>query len=76
MVKNEIISSLQKLTGHSFIEITPRGDAAITAALSTILKDKIILIPEEGGWLHYKTGPKKIGLLTEEVKCDDAAINL
>ena len=76
MVKNEIISSLQKLTGHSFIEITPRGDAAITAALSTILKDKIILIPEEGGWLSYPKIPKKLGLQVMVVKCDDATLNL
>lgn len=76
MIKPEIIARLQKLTKHDFIEITARGDAAITAALSVISKDKIVLIPEEGGWLSYPKIPKKLGLKVIEVKCDDAKINL
>ncbi|MDO8510757.1 MAG: aminotransferase class I/II-fold pyridoxal phosphate-dependent enzyme [Nanoarchaeota archaeon] len=76
MIKQEIISSLQKLTGHDFIDITTRGDAAITAALSVIPKDKTVLIPEEGGWLSYPKISKKLGLAVIEVKCDDAKINI
>jgi len=76
MIKQEILSALQKLTKHDFIEITPRGDAAITAALSIVPKDKIVLIPEEGGWLSYPKIPQKLGLKVVEVKCDDAKINL
>ena len=76
MIKQEILSALQKLTKHDFIEITPLGDAAITAALSIVPKDKIVLIPEEGGWLSYPKIPQKLGLKVVEVKCDDAKINL
>ena len=76
MIKQEIIPSLQKLTGHDFIDITTRGDAAITAALSVIPKDKAVLIPEEGGWLSYPKIPQKLGLAVIEVKCDDAKINI
>ncbi len=76
MYKEKIISALQKLTQHHFIEITPRGDAAIAAALSTIPKEKVVLIPAEGGWLSYPKIPKKLGLSVVEVKCDDAKINL
>ncbi|MDP3698461.1 MAG: aminotransferase class I/II-fold pyridoxal phosphate-dependent enzyme [Nanoarchaeota archaeon] len=75
-IKEEIISALQKLTGHKYVEITPRGDAAIAAALSLVSKDKTVLIPEEGGWLSYPKIPAKLGLKVIEVKCDDAKINL
>ena len=76
MIKSDLISTLQKLTTHHFVEITTRGDAAITAALSIVPKDKLVLIPEEGGWLSYPKIPKKLGLAVVEAKCDDAKINL
>jgi len=75
-VKRKISFELQRLTHHPFVEITPRGDAAITAALSIIPKEKIVLIPDEGGWLSYPKIPKKLGLKVIEVKCNDAKINL
>ena len=76
MLRETIKRQLQGIVQHKYLELTTRGNTAIDAALSIIPAGQKILIPEEGGWLHYKTGPKKIGLLTEEVKCDDAAINL
>lgn len=76
MIKQDVISALQTLTKHDFIEITPRGDAAITAAISMVPKEKVVLIPEEGGWLSYPKIPKKLGLKVAEVRCDDAKINL
>ncbi|MBI4980383.1 hypothetical protein HZC30_02375 [Candidatus Woesearchaeota archaeon] len=76
MIKDEIVKILQKLTGHKLIEIVLRGNSAIDSALSIIPKDKLVLIPEEGGWIHYQKAPPKLGLTTIEVKCDDAKINL
>ena len=76
MVKEKIISALQQSTKHQSLEITARGDAAITAALSIVSKNKIILIPEEGGWLSYPKIPKKLGLKAMVVKCDDAKIDI
>lgn len=76
MIKEEILKILQKLTGHKFLEIVLRGNSAIDSALSIVPKDKIVLIPEEGGWIHYQKAPKKLGLKAIEVKCDDGKINL
>lgn len=76
MPSKDIKSILQKLTGHSFIEIVPRGNAAITSALSIFPKGSAVLIPEEGGWIHYKKAPVQLGLKTMEVKCNDAKIDL
>jgi hypothetical protein len=76
MSKDKLIAVLKKLTGHEFAELTLRGDAAIAAALSIIPKDKVVLIPEEGGWLSYPRIPAKLGLKVVEVKCDQAKINV
>ncbi len=71
MINQKIISLLGKLTGHKYIQITTRGNTAIQAAVSLIPVEQTILIPEEGGWLSYQEIKNK-----EEVKCDDAKINL
>ncbi|MBI2112698.1 hypothetical protein HYT52_04145 [Candidatus Woesearchaeota archaeon] len=76
ILKANIIKQIKKLIKTDFVEITPRGNSAITAALSIVQKNKIILIPEEGGWLHYPIAPKALGLGVEEVKCSDAVIDL
>ena len=82
MVREKIEHLLQEHTKHDYISITTRGNAAITAALSIIPnivpKQKIqkkILIPEEGGWIHYKKAPGLLGIEVTEVKCHDAKID-
>ena len=80
MSKDLIIEQLQKLSGHSLVELTTRGNTAISAALSVVVSSggfgKKVLIPEEGGWLTYKTIPKKLGLEIVEVRCCDAVLDL
>lgn len=72
----EIVSAIQKLTSHQFAEIVLRGNSAIDSALSLVPKDKVVLIPEEGGWIHYQKAPNKLCLGCIEVKCQDAKIDL
>ncbi|MBU0456558.1 MAG: aminotransferase class I/II-fold pyridoxal phosphate-dependent enzyme [Nanoarchaeota archaeon] len=76
MVKEKIKKILRRLTGQDYLEIVTRGNSAITSALSIITKDKKVLIPEEGGWLSYRTIPKTLGLEIIEVKCNDSKIDL
>jgi len=76
MPADNIKAILKRLTNHAFAEIVPRGNAAITSALSILPKGSTILIPEEGGWIHYKKAPLQLGLKIVDVKCDDAKINL
>ena len=79
-----IISRLKELTGDSIVELTTRGNTAISAALSVLVSgsgsangsSKKVLIPAEGGWLTYRTIPKKLGLQQVEVKCHDAVLDL
>lgn len=76
MTTEEIKRILQQLTGHKYITITARGNAAITAALNVIPLGGVVLIPEEGGWIHYEKAPPKLGLKVVKVSCNDAVINL
>ncbi len=76
MILEQIISELRTLTNHKHIQITLRGNAAITTALSIFPKSSTILIPQEGGWIHYEKASPKLGLNPVKVSCHDAAINL
>lgn len=76
MVTEKIKILLRQLTKHDYIEIVLRGNSAIKSALSIFPKNSMVLIPEEGAWLSYKTIPKELGLRVEEVKCNDSKINL
>jgi hypothetical protein len=71
-----IKEELRKLSSHDYIEIVTRGNAAIKSSLSFFPDRKIILIPEEGGWISYKNIPPQLGLKIVEVKCNDAKIDL
>jgi hypothetical protein len=73
-MKQEIINKLKELTKHNHIEIVLRGDKAIWSALHLVKKK--LLIPEEGGWLSYEKYPKKLGIDSEKVKCNNAIIDL
>ena len=72
----EVYAQLRALTGHYFVLVTTRGNTAITAALSLLPTDKRLLIPEEGGWIHYYKAPEKLKLGFEKVKCDQAKIKV
>lgn len=76
MLSDNIKNILKKLTQHNFLGIVPRGNAAITSALSILPKSSTVLIPDEGGWIHYKKAPIQLGLKIGEVKCIDAKISL
>ncbi len=71
-----ITTCLTRYTHHSYCKIVSRGNAAITAALSILPKRNTLLIPAEGGWLSYRTIPKKAGLAVVEVGCHEAKIDI
>lgn len=76
MLKEKVIQKIKELVQSDYIELTTRGNTAIEAALSILPKNKQVLIPEEGAWIHYRKAPGKLGLGFAEVKCDEAKINL
>lgn len=76
MIKDEVVAKLKNITDDKYLEVTTRGNTAISAALSLVDSSKKVLIPAEAGWLTYKTIPKKLGLEIVEVKCRDAVLDL
>lgn len=75
----QAINQLQQLTSHPHITLTHRGDGAILLALHVvkcISEKKIILIPNQAGWLSYQTLPKLLGFDIVEVKTDSGLIDL
>jgi dTDP-4-amino-4,6-dideoxygalactose transaminase len=75
-IKEEIISELKRLSGHPYAALSDRCNTAIEAALAVLPSGSLILIPEEGGWLHYRSYPPKKGLKVVEIKCVDSQIDL
>ncbi|MDD5332059.1 MAG: hypothetical protein PHE43_04565 [Candidatus Nanoarchaeia archaeon] len=75
-MENKVKELLKKLTNKKNIYLVKRGNDAIKQ-LTRIYKDKIFLIPDQGGWITYYQYPKHFiyyktdyGLLKEDIKFD------
>ncbi len=76
-LKDKCLKLLQQYTKHPVVKITNSGDSAIFGALS-IAKQKgctEVLIPDQGGWLSYRTFPKLLDLKITELKTTYGLIN-
>ena len=76
--QEKIITLLKQYTKHNCIKLTNSGNLAIFAAFSIAKKKEIveILIPDQGGWLTYKTYPKMFGLKVTELKTNYGILDL
>lgn len=77
-VKEQIVERIGKLTGHKHIKLTNCCNSAILLSLLAAKKEGIgtILIPDQGGWLTYKTFPEMLGLKIVEVKTNYGLLDL
>ena len=85
-MRDRIIRELKKLTKHSYIELTERGNTAIFAALYCARKlvldenykimKKTVIIPDQAGWLTYEKYPKMLELEVKKVKTEHGIIDL
>jgi cysteine sulfinate desulfinase/cysteine desulfurase-like protein len=69
---------LSKYTHHKNTVITSRGNEGIKIALEavkTLSERKVILIPDQGGWLSYRKIPKELGFEIVEIPTDRGLIN-
>jgi len=75
--KDKCLKLLQSYTRHPIVKITNSGDSAIFGALSIAKQKgyKEILIPDQGGWLSYKTFPKLLDMKITELKTTYGIIN-
>ena len=70
---------IHKLTGHKLVRLTNRGNSAILHAIRLVkaYSDKeFVLIPDQGGWLSYKTFPKDAGFKIKEIKTNAGLIDV
>lgn len=76
-LKDKCLRLLQQYTKHPIVKITNSGDSAIFGALSIAKQHgcKEILIPDQGGWLSYRTFPKLLDLKVTELKTEYGIIN-
>ncbi len=66
---------IKTYTGKKYVSITSRGNTAIDAALKFIKPNTTIIIPDQGGWIHFERGPKKVGLKVRKIKTDYGIID-
>ena len=69
--KDQALNLIRKFTGHNFVKFMASGNAAIFCAVYLCKSDRNkFLIPDQGGWLTYKTYPQILGLEVKEIKTD------
>ncbi|MFO8016092.1 MAG: DegT/DnrJ/EryC1/StrS family aminotransferase [Candidatus Woesearchaeota archaeon] len=76
---DECITKLKELSRHDNVRIVNCGNGAIFAALYIAKKvnsKPYILVPDQGGWISFKTYPKIFGFNIKEIKTDKGIIDL
>ena len=77
--KQEALKLISKYTKHKQVRLVQRGNAAIFCALVIAKKvnpRRYILIPDQGGWLSFKTYPQIVGFETKTVKTDLGIVDI
>lgn len=77
--EQKVIRKLKEFTQHQHINLTNRGNSAIFAAIYIAKKvnpKPLILIPDQGGWISFKTYPKLLNFEVKAVPTDYGIINL
>jgi len=68
---------IKDLTRHDNVRLTCSGNAAILCAFSIAKSSgkKQIIIPDQGGWMSYKTYPPLLGLEVTTIETDHGVID-
>ena len=74
-MQESIEQQLKKYTAKKYIQLTSNGNEAITLLLKQ-LKPKKLLMPDQGGWIHYLKAAKALDIEFELIKTDNALIDL
>ncbi|OGM01611.1 hypothetical protein A3K72_01520 [Candidatus Woesearchaeota archaeon RBG_13_36_6] len=76
-MKQGVVERLKEITRHNHVKLTNSGNSAIFLAFYIAKKNgkRTILIPDQGGWLTYKTFPEMLGLNIKEIKTEYGLVN-
>lgn len=78
-MEGKAIETLKRYTRHEQVILTDRGNSAIFTAMYIAKKmnpKKYMLIPDQGGWVSYRTYPKMLDFPIREVPTDRGIIKL
>ena len=74
-MEQRVLQKLKNFTRHREVKIVSSGNLALFITLYSI-KRKVILIPDQGGWISYKTYPIILNRKIREVKTNYGIIDL
>lgn len=78
-MREKVLEKLREFTKHNHIRITDRGNAAIFIAMAIAKKvnpKPFLLIPDQGGWISFRTYPGLLGFDIKEIKTNRGILNL
>ena len=75
LMEQRVLQKLKNFTRHREVKIISSGNLALFIALHSF-KRKVILIPDQGGWISYKTYPLILNRKIREVKTNYGVIDL
>jgi len=78
-MQEKVLEKLRDFTKHKHVRITDRGNSAIFVALAMAKKinpKPFLLIPDQGGWISFRTYPKLLEFDIKEIKTDRGILNL
>ncbi len=78
-MQQKVLDKLKEFTKHNNVRITNRCNASIFIAMSIAKKvnyKPFMLIPDQGGWISFKTYPRMLGFDVKEVPTNRGILNL
>ena len=72
-MQEKILDKLKEFTNHDHIRLTDRGNSAIFIAMAMAKKvnpKPFLIIPDQGGWISFRTYPRMLSFDTKEIQTD------
>lgn len=78
-MQEEVLKKLREFTRHNNVRLTDRGNSAIFVAMSMAKRvnpKPFFLIPDQGGWISFRTYPRILGFDIKEIMTNKGILNL
>lgn len=78
-MQEKVLEKIKEFTRHNAVRITDRCNSAIFIAMAIAKKvnpKPFLLIPDQGGWISFRTYPNMLGFDIKEIKTDKGILSL
>lgn len=78
-MQEKVLEKIKEFTRHNAVRITDRCNSAIFIAMAIAKKANpkpFLLIPDQGGWISFRTYPNMLGFDIKEIKTDKGILSL